>query len=180
LQLWDSQTGSAAGGTFLLRTGRIYSRTNANIAGFNWNRGLEFTVPVFLSATTGNGIFRCQTKTVSSTTLGQMTSAGVGYEIRSNTIWLTAHNGTTLTEVNTGVTLPTGSNSALASLRVVALPTGRVELYNTEALIGFCNSCGPTTVVNGGANGITLEATNGGDAANMRVINPRNVSITEY
>lgn len=90
---------------------------------------------------------------------------GIGFELRGTNfrIWIVAHNGTSLTEFDTGV------NAAIsdADMLCVSDGAGNVTLFRNGTQIGTTTG-GPTTQ---GANvgGIRFEAVNGGDTSSFVV-----------
>jgi hypothetical protein len=181
--LADSTAGScrvnASGntaGTALLRlpnTGfLIGGYTNTLYAAGNyWNAPQAFCIRISGSSVAGAGpAVRFQIGK-GETTIGRMTTAGIGFELYyiSNFvtgITLLAHNGTTLTAQNTGITY----TLATADIVLVSDGTGNVSIiFNDGNTTGspvttFTMTGGPTS---GSAPAFTAEATNGGSGTGV-------------
>jgi len=162
--LWG--TGATANSTFRAAVPTVMSNTNtgSNSTGsFDWTKPLSFTVHLFNqpNENSANGIFRAVTK---KTTFGALSARGVGFEIRQLRLWLTVHDGTTLTDTDTGLTIATNQVYAIT---VTSHGDGRVSIFSRGVLLLTIPSGGPSTL-GSNDNGFAIECTNGADAASNR------------
>lgn len=164
-------TGSTAGGNAGCYVSGV-GGTQPLFFGTNWSRPRAFTfrtqTPVSPSA---NVVWRvCFASKSSLTALGQPNNLGIGIEVRQYTVWLLAHNGTSLTQTNTGITVP--SNTPVDFL-VASDGSGNVSVTVTTASASSTGTTtgGPTTTAAvGTSNYPYAEITNGGDASNVSLM----------
>lgn len=166
-------TGTTANSTGTMQSGVILSNTNTSAAGGGMQNGLDWTQPVrFIvrgqrSTGSANGILRLK---IGYPTFGALSLRGVSVEVRANRIWICCHNGTTLTQTDTGVDM----NTTFAfDLRVTG---GVASLWNKKLKIGTSIGA-PTTIANSAECYLTWDWTNGADAANNQWNLEKNILV---
>jgi len=168
------QSGTTANSTST--TGMSFvSFTNASVAGAGSNSGVDWTKPITLFFSwyyvfqTANGIFRIGIKPLG---FGQPATRGVVLEFRNARMWVVAHDGTTLTQTDTGV------DTVNMSGAYMTISGGNVSVYGKFNTLLWSGAAGaPTTIGNNGDNNVVLNITNGADAAQHRISIVRNVFI---
>ena len=151
---WRQRTGTTADSTSVA-SWRFYSRYNNSntasgpIAGIAWNQPLRFSA-VFTSGSSGfTSTGTHQIAFRSSTAGGALTTNGIGFERRSGSrLWLLVHNGTTSTEIDSGIDFLA---TRLNTVEVRSNGAGVVTLWLNNVQIATTSS-GPTTIVNASEN----------------------------
>ena len=162
-------SGSTSGGTTSLYTnsnGGITNFMSQQSRGVDWAKRRYFCVRVRREATassTGFGRFYYGFFTTSSSG-GQPTQRSIGFELRGTAprLWVIAHNGTTLTQFDTGWDVTGGSDNTNEFL--VESSGGTVNVYVDGTLRGTTTG-GPTTLSADSSGGINYQVGNGGTAA---------------
>jgi hypothetical protein len=92
------------------------------------------------------------------------TQRSIGFELRGTTsrLWVLAHNGTALTQVDTGWDATGGSD--LQNEYLLESAGGTVNVYVDGVLRGTATG-GPTTMQNDSGGGFSYQVGNGGTAA---------------
>jgi hypothetical protein len=168
-------SGTTANGSVLSRIGTgsflpwsIGSLASPNVYNaINFSSPKRLTVRFYRNLSSTNGVFRFQFggKDVNSTTLGQLTNRGFGFEVRNRRVWLLAHNGTSLSQVDSSTDLATFSGSPpMYEATLTSDGAGNIALFLNGSSIATSTG-GPTTDLTGTANpwGLAAEITNGGD-----------------
>jgi hypothetical protein len=167
VNLCDS--GSTAGGftsAFTNSNGSITNLLSPQSRGVDWAKRRYFCVRIRREATnssTGFGRFYYGFLT-SSASAAQPSQRSVGFELRgtASRLWLIAHNGTTLTQFDTGWDVTGGSDATNEFL--VESSEGTVNVYVDGTLRGTTTG-GPTTLSADSSSGINYQIGNGGTAA---------------
>ena len=133
--------------------------------GLDWSQPIRVLIKGYRNASSANGILSLRIGPDANT----LSARGIGIDIRNQAIWLLAHDGTTLTQTNTGASI---SGVFAFDLRASG---GTVQLYNKGVLVGSTTG-GPTTIANSSENNVVWYWTNGADASNQdfwmeRVVN---------
>jgi len=137
--------------------------------GQRWKQLISFSKQVRLSArivnagSSANTVFRCLLGKDSSEGVGALASAGIGFELRHQTLWLVGHNGTTATEYNTGEIITSSSN--IVDIIVESDGAGNLEIFNAGVSVGTTTG-GPTGNTANNHTYIYAEVENNADAAN--------------
>ena len=166
-----SDSGSTAGGTtsvFTNSNGGITNLMSPQSRSVDWTKRRYFCVRVRreqTSSSTGFGRFYYGFLN-SSASGGQPTQRSVGFELRgtASRLWVIAHNGTSLTQTDSGWDATGGSDSTNEYL--VEASGGTVNVYVDGTLRGTTTG-GPTTMSADSAIGINYQVGNGGTAARM-------------
>ena len=167
VNLCDS--GSTAGGftsAFTNSNGSITNLLSPQSRGVDWAKRRYFCVRIRREATnsaTGFGRFYYGFLT-STASAAQPSQRSVGFELRgtASRLWLIAHNGTTLTQFDTGWDVTGGSDATNEFL--VESSEGTVNVYVDGTLRGTTTG-GPTTLSADSSSGINYQIGNGGTAA---------------
>ena len=162
-------SGSTAGGTTSFFTGSNGGTTNLlsqQSRGVDWSKRRYFCVRIRRESTASStgfgrfyyGFFQ------SSSSGGQPAQRSIGFELRGTAprLWVIAHNGTTLTQFDTGWDVTGGSDNTNEFL--VESSGGTVNVYVDGTLRGTTTG-GPTTLSADFASGINYQVGNGGTAA---------------
>jgi len=162
-------------------TGITPLSTAQRVCSFAGNTGSNLAIPGALrfafrgqyASSTANGIVRVflgGTQAVAS-----LATAGFGFELRAARVWIVAHNGTTLSTLDTGVSFSgTGFFEANLSNGVVTVTsfdwtTGTITTLGT---LSGGPAVGTALVAN-----VCIGSTNGADASNHRMFYGRSISI---
>jgi hypothetical protein len=154
---WRQRTGGTANSTSIA-SWVVHSRHNTSTTGSGAFSGIAWNQPLSLSAlfTPGGGSGLSSTGTHqiafrSETTGGALVARGIGFERRNGyRLWLLVHNGTTSSEIDSGVDWP------ITRVNVVEVRSngiGRVDLLLNNTQIATTNN-GPTTITNTSDNNI--------------------------
>ncbi len=162
-------SGSTSGGTtsvFTNSNGGITNLLSPQSRGVDWSKRRYFCVRVRRESTnssTGFGRFYYGFLN-SSASGGQPTQRSIGFELRGTAprLWLIAHNGSALTQFDTGWDVTGGSD--LHNEFLVESSGGTVNVYVDGTLRGTTTG-GPTTLSADSASGINYQVGNGGTAA---------------
>lgn len=164
-----SDSGSTAGGTtvtFTNSNGGVTNLLSPQSRGVDWSKRRYFCVRIRRESTASStGFGRFYYGWLSTIAAGgQPTARCVGFELRGTAprLWVIAHNGTTLTQVDTGWDVTGGSDAHNEFL--VESAAGTVNVYVDGTLRGT-TSGGPTTLSNDAPQGINYQVGNGGTAA---------------
>lgn len=145
-----------------------YSTSDGNVGSltnWGWSKGISFAARIAAGPTfSATGTARLQFGKRTATTTGQLDQQGIGVEVRGTTgggnprLWILAHNGTSLTQTDTGLNLTSGK---IYDLVLSSDAAGTVTaLVNDTA---YTSSGGPTTDLLSPSNDstISIEAANG-------------------
>jgi hypothetical protein len=164
-------SGSTAGGStsaFTNSNGGITNLLSQQSRGVDWTKSRYFCVRVKREATassTGFGRFYYGFLT-SSASGAQPSQRSVGFELRGTSarLWAIAHNGTSLTQVDSGWDATGGTDTT--NEFVVESSGGTVSVY-VDGVLRVTTAGGPTTISADSASGINYQVGNGGAAARM-------------
>jgi len=162
-------------------TGSTAGSTTQRVASFAGNTGSNLAIPGPLrfafrgqyTPSTPNGIVRVFLG--GSQAIAPLATAGFGFELRAAQVWIVAHNGTTLSTLDTGVSFSgTGFFEATLSNGVVTVTsfdwtTGTITTLGT---LSGGPAVGTALVAN-----VCIGSTNGADASNHRMFYGRSISI---
>lgn len=144
----------------------------------NWAIPQSLYIRLVRHTSAANSILRVQWgEKASATTFGQINGRGIGIEIRDARLWILAHNGTTLTQFDTGIDVNGGQgNSAVPFDLLLTSNVGTVSVAysNAGTTLTASTTGGPTTLGTVTSNP-TIELTNGASATacNYFVVLPR-------
>jgi hypothetical protein len=156
----DSQTGATAGSTFVRSIGIWGANDNAAFHETQtYSRPVGFMCSVYRTSTSTNAIARFLI--ANQNTAIALGSPGFGFEIRNERIWVVAHDGTTLTQLDTGVNWYTG---AVNLMRCESNGAGSINLLRGNTSIGTITG-GPTGTFPGY---LSVSGTNGADSSSLR------------
>jgi hypothetical protein len=174
-----ASTGTGAISTATATAGYLVIATNVTAGneawgkvstdGQRWKQLIAFSKQVRLSArivnsgSSANTVFRCLLGKDSSEGVGALASAGIGFELRHQTLWLVGHNGTTSTEYNTGEIITSSSN--IVDIIVESDGAGNLEIFKAGVSVGTTTG-GPTGNTANNHTYIYAEVENNTDAAN--------------
>lgn len=174
-----ASTGAGAISTATATVGYLVIATNVTAGneawgkvstnGQRWKDLIAFGRQVRLSARIVNGgssantVFRCLLGKDSSEGVGALASAGIGFELRHQTLWLVGHNGTTSTEYNTGEIITSSSN--IVDIIVESDGAGNLEIFRAGVSVGTTTG-GPTVNTANNHTYIYAEVENNADATN--------------
>jgi hypothetical protein len=180
-------TGSAQGGTIGGVTAESGATANSNAGIYkggipflkntgsgmyvDWSKPVVLVFAAYQFAHTPNGSWRVMIgKKVGSRGSGPLTAPdrGIGIQAKNNTIYTHHHNGTTLTDTSLGTTV---DDSNIVMLMVVSDGLGNVSYYKNYTLLGTFTG-GPTGINTNATDYLCVEADNGADAANCRIMTP--------
>lgn len=138
-----------------------------NSAGIDWSTPKAMWCRIFTQSSTTNGITRAHfgfNPTTYAAGGHVLSVRGIGWELRGSTnrVWIVAHNGTSLTEYDTGTTI---ANVVYADMLIYSDGIGNVTLYRNGVAVGT-TSGGP---VSQGSNipNVRYEVINGGDSSSV-------------
>jgi hypothetical protein len=142
-------TGTAGSGTVIARSRGANGSQVVNIGGgqevVNWSRAIGFSILMTTAVTTPSSthIFRAQLGRSDNTTLGDLDKRGIGFKIVQRRIWLLQHNGTALSQTDTGQDI-----THLENFRVEVWSdgAGNVSIWYNGAQLGSPVAGGPTGV----------------------------------
>lgn len=137
----------------------------------NWAAPHSFYIRMSRNAGgSANSVFRFQVgEKTSATAFARISGRGVGFEIRGTRFWILAHNGSSLTQTDTGMDFPTANNDTQNfDVLLRSDGAGNVTLsYTTDwTTYTASTSGGPTSINTNIPNVIAVELTNGTDASN--------------
>jgi hypothetical protein len=156
---------------------------NASLAAGSsyWGRPQLFVFRGTGLATSANGVCRIQ---VGKTTAdaSRLAVAGIGIElyyinVNTNGVRLLAHNGSSLTVADTGLTI---FSTGLFDYTLLSDGSGNVTLTINDGSPGSYTTSGGPTSGTLGAGGISFEASNGGDTSQSSMTMCRYVFATSY
>lgn len=149
----------------------LFGASTANVGAVDWSRPQFIEVRMTLAGGgSTNSVFRLMYGgKVFPLGIGAQTVRGIGFEIRNQRIWLTAHNGTSQTTSDTSTDIATGI------YRVTSDGSGNVSLFKNNTQIGTTITGGPTTAGTSVAL-VSYEVTNGGDGTNTDIV----ISIAKF
>ena len=139
------------------------------LRGFDWSRRRYVMIRFYMFASSANGVYRFCIGKGTGDGVGALSRRGIGFEIRGGSaIWLLAHNGTSLTQINTGATLQYNNNAE--DIRIESDGSGTVSLFRNEVFIA--STTGGPNAIDTSLQSVTVssEITNGGDAANNSIM----------
>jgi hypothetical protein len=119
-----------------------------------------------------NGVSRVLIGKAGTPTFGALAVSGFGFEVRNLTIWIVRHDGTTLSETSTGVTLTT---NVTCDIGIESDGAGNLSVLINGAAYG--PYAGAPSVNTSDARTVSMEAGNGGDA-NFQVLDPVHLAIS--
>ena len=156
----DNQTGTTAGSTFVRSLG-IWGGTDgaAFYETLAYSRPVGFLCSLYRTSTSTNSIARFLIANQTGATA--LASPGFGFEIRNERIWMVAHDGSALTQFDTGVSWYTG---AVNLMRCESNGSGTISLFRGGTLLGTVSGA-PTGAFPGF---ISVSGTNGADASSLR------------
>jgi hypothetical protein len=125
-----------------------------------------------MAQATTNGISRLLIGKSGTPTFAALADSGFGFEVRNLTIWIVRHNGTTLAEDSTGVTMTT--NTAY-NVEVESDGAGNLNAVINGTSYGPYTG-GPTANTTT-ARTISMESGNGGDSAGQ-IFDPVHLAIS--
>jgi hypothetical protein len=177
LTLYANSSFNTANTTVLIRSwnlahlGTYGANSDINVNTFDWTRPMAFAFRLGIGAYFGDtSTFRLQLgKRTDATSLGALANQGVGIEFRgaSNAtqegrVWINAHNGTSLTQTDTGVSV---SANKVNDFLLVSDGSGSVTLFINDT--AYTSTGGPTTRTSSSLSvGIVAEITNGATSTN--------------
>ena len=135
-------------------------------SGVDWSRPQSFFVRVYRGVMSTNAVFRVQ-RGVKSTiaTFAQISGRGIGFEARAGALWIICHDGTTLTQFNTGISTPADNSNQCYEIQLESDGAGNVRLtYQTNGAASTATTTGGPTTSTTSTSVITAELTNGSDA----------------
>jgi hypothetical protein len=141
----------------------------------NWTRPIALFTRVYRQFCPTNGVFRYLLGTLASSGFAYETlsNRGIGFEIRQTRLWIICHNGTTLTQFDTGIDgVSTDFSQTAAEVLLRSDGSGTVTM--TVSVAGGSTQTasttgGPTTQGNSGQNATAYAAvTNGASATNAQ------------
>jgi hypothetical protein len=156
----DNQTGATAGSTFVRSVGIWGGNDNAAFhETLSYSRPIGFLCSLYRTSTSTNSIARF----LIANQNGAMALAapGFGFEIRNERIWIVAHDGTTLTQLDTGVNWYTG---AVNLMRCESNGSGSISLFRGTTLLGSVTGAPIGTF----PAFISVSGTNGADSNSLR------------
>ena len=165
------QTTTATSGTVVLQVnspggnGTALASRQGN-TGVDWSRPQSFFVRVYRGVMSTNAVFRVQ-RGVKSTiaTFAQISGRGIGFEARAGALWIICHDGTTLTQFNTGISTPADNSNQCYEIQLESDGAGNVRLtYQTNGAASTATTTGGPTTSTTSTSVITAELTNGSDA----------------
>lgn len=142
--------------------GPVLTGRKNNAIGYDWDLRRLFAVRFSIESVASSAGYLRVYYGYWGTTFVQPTAASVGFEFRGTAprLWVIAHNGSTLTQCDTGWDL--GSTTRLTHDVIVESLCGLVNVYVDGVLRGATTG-GP--VVPGGHGGAQYQVHNGGNAA---------------
>jgi hypothetical protein len=162
-------SGSTSGGTtssYTNSNGGITNLLSPQSRGVDWSKRRYFCVRVRRESTNSStGFGRFYYGFLTATASGsQPTQRSIGFELRGTAprLWLIAHNGSALTQFDTGWDVTGGSD--LHNEFLVESSGGTVNVYVDGTLRGTTTG-GPTTLSADSSSGINYQVGNGGTAA---------------
>lgn len=164
-----ADSGSSAGGATTLYTpsnGGITTLMSPQGGAVDWTKPRYMCVRIRREATAASaGFCRIYYGWLTSSAPGvQPTGKSIGFELRGTAprLWLIAHNGTTLTQVDSGWDVPSSSENQNEFL--LESNVGTVSVY-VDGVLRAITSGGPTNRVTGDPHGINYQVGNGGSSA---------------
>jgi hypothetical protein len=130
---------------------------------FAFSRQVRLSARILNGGSSANTVFRCLLGKDSSEGVGALASAGIGFELRHQTLWLVGHNGTTSTEYNTGEIITSSSN--IVDIIVESDGAGNLEIFKAGVSVGTTTG-GPTANTANSHTYIYAEVENNADATN--------------
>jgi hypothetical protein len=170
---WVLSTGTTANGYVVARIGTgqfIVAKPGAQGGTIGLVTPKRFVMRFYRYAGSTNGILRVQYggKDNNSASPGQLTTKGFGFELRGTRIWLIAHNGTSLTQVDssTDISSATANSSIVYEVCCTSDGAGNCAVLLNGISVATTTS-GPNSdlVYTGTPYGMTVEVTNGGDTS---------------
>lgn len=162
----STSTGATASSTtgFSVAIPNQYNSGGANR--MSWDRPMGFWSQIQSANVTTNGVLRMFIGGVGSvsTTYADPGRRSFGFDIRNLRLWVLAHNGTTLTQTDSGFTLTAGVTYHVYCYSDGA---GNISVYLNGTLRGSATG-GPTSAATSTDACMSLLQTNGGDAAATR------------
>jgi hypothetical protein len=156
----DNQTGTTAGSTFVRSLGIWGGTDNAAFhETLTYSRPISFLCSLYRTSTSTNSIARFLIANQNGATA--LAAPGFGFEIRNERIWIVAHDGATLTQLDTGVNWYTG---AVNLMRCESNGAGSISLFRGNTSIGTITG-GPTGTFPGY---LSVSGTNGADSSSLR------------
>lgn len=136
----------------------------------DWTKPVDIEFWIYRNRSDADSVFRVLCGKRFPLTAGALAVAGFGFEMRANNaLWLVAHNGTTLTEVNAAVTLATGS-SRLCRIRSNADGTCTITIAGTDYTV----TGGPTSSTSAAAHlSVEVVSTTGTTNTYIDIVTPR-------
>lgn len=162
----DNSTGATAGSTFE-RSVYFWGLNGQNNGTFDYSRPVIFSHEVNRITSSANSVYRLLISGQGAASA--LNLAGFGIELRNQTWWIVAHNGTSLTQYSTGVNV----SSSTDTLTIESNGAGTISLYREGTLLGS-TSGGPTSV---SSAIMSSGGTNGADSSAMRIIYFRAIRI---
>lgn len=133
----------------------------------NWAIPQSMWIRVARHTSAANSVFRVQWgEKATNTAFAQINGRGVGFEIRDARLWILAHDGTTLTQFDTGINTNGGQgNSAVPFDVLLTSSGGTVTLtFSNAGSTSTASTTGGPTSLGSNSTFLTAELTNGASA----------------
>jgi len=151
------------GGAYLLQG--LYS--GQAVSAKNWAVTQAFLIRAARVTSAANSVFRVQWgEKTSANTFAQLSGRGIGFEVRSARLWLLAHDGTTLTQYDTGIDVTGGAgNSSVPFDMLLTSSGGTLSFsYSTAGSTTTGSTSGAPTTLGSNTSFFCAELTNGASA----------------
>lgn len=171
---WTFNTTTTTNGTIVVSSGTpagsylmqgLYSGQAASAK--NWGIPQSMFIRLARHTSAANSVFRLQWgEKASIGTFAQISGRGIGVEIRDARLWIIAHNGSALTQYDTGIDVNGGQgNSAVPFDLLITSNQGTVSVaYSNAGTTVIASTTGGPVAIGSSTSAPTVEFTNGASA----------------